>query len=109
MEGGRGKVAIAVVALLSSGMVAGSSIAKDEDASDPRASGPTVQTAEGPVRGFENNGVYEFLGIPYAAPPVGALRWQPPQPVQHWQKTKPDPWTFVRLIILTHDIIKREF
>jgi para-nitrobenzyl esterase len=44
-----------------------------------------VQTAEGPVRGFVNSGVYEFKGIPYAAPPTGELRWPPPQPVAHWQ------------------------
>ncbi len=47
-------------------------------------SAPTVDTAEGPVRGFVKNGVYTFLGIPYAAPPVGKLRWQPPHPVKHW-------------------------
>jgi para-nitrobenzyl esterase len=47
--------------------------------------GPSVSTEEGPVQGFVKNGVNEFLGIPYAAPPVGDLRWMPPQP--H------DPWT----------------
>src|SRR6266853_6430429 len=46
--------------------------------------GPVVQTGEGPVRGFVKNGVYEFLGIPYAAQPVGGLRWMPPQPVAPW-------------------------
>ena len=43
-------------------------------------SGPTVNTTDGPVRGFVQNGVNTFLGIPYAAPPVGALRWMPPAP-----------------------------
>lgn len=46
---------------------------------------PNVQTAEGPVRGFTKNGVDIFLGIPYAKPPVGNLRWQPPAPVKRWK------------------------
>jgi para-nitrobenzyl esterase len=35
------------------------------------------------------SGVIVFRGIPYAAPPVGALRWQPPRPVAHWAGVRP--------------------
>lgn len=34
-------------------------------------------------------GVRAYLGIPYAQPPLGDLRWQPPQPVAHWAGTRP--------------------
>ena len=44
-----------------------------------------VPTDEGVVRGVLTNGVREFLGIPYAAPPVGDLRWQPAQEHAPWQ------------------------
>ena len=37
--------------------------------------GPLVQTTEGPVQGFVANGMNQFLGIPFATPPVGAARW----------------------------------
>ena len=49
-----------------------------------QGSGPVVTTDKGPVRGFDKNGVHTFLGIPYAAPPVGDLRWKPPQPANGW-------------------------
>src|SRR5215831_7981892 len=48
------------------------------------AGGPVTGTANGPVRGSTDGTVNEFLGIPYAAPPVGALRWQAPQPAASW-------------------------
>jgi para-nitrobenzyl esterase len=45
---------------------------------------PIVRTTEGPVQGFVRNDIVEFLGIPYAAPPVGDMRWQPPKRHDAW-------------------------
>ena len=45
---------------------------------------PLVLTAGGWVQGRTTAGTEEYLGIPYAAPPVGALRWQPPRPAARW-------------------------
>jgi len=53
-------------------------------AADP-ASAP-VQTENGLVQGTTlASGVHVFKGIPYAAPPVGELRWRAPEPVSSWQ------------------------
>ncbi len=79
---------IALAPLLCSLLAGGlfSTTAVAENATDPE-NGPVVQTAAGPVRGIVRNGIHEFLGIPYAAPPIGLLRWMPPQPVKHWDET----------------------
>ena len=57
-------------------------------AASRQAAGPIVQTAYGAVQGATVNGINDFLGIPYAAPPVGNLRWAAPTP--------PAPWTVTR-------------
>ena len=46
-----------------------------------------VQTESGIVEGLTgwNQAVSIFRGIPYAAPPVGDLRWKEPQPVEPWE------------------------
>lgn len=50
-----------------------------------RHDGLLARTADGWVQGKNAEGTRQFLGIPYAAPPTGPLRWQPPQPVQPWR------------------------
>jgi para-nitrobenzyl esterase len=53
--------------------------------------GPTraaIEIAEvtgGRIHGTSNDGIAVFKGIPFAAPPVGKLRWVAPQPVRNWQ------------------------
>jgi hypothetical protein len=46
--------------------------------------GAVVHTQDGAVRGTQQQSMLEFLGIPYAAPPVGDLRWRAPRPAHPW-------------------------
>jgi para-nitrobenzyl esterase len=48
------------------------------------ASAASAQTSFGKITGVVEDGVCVFRGVPYAAPPVGALRFAPPQPPQPW-------------------------
>jgi len=63
-------------------------VAAGPDQATEKKPSPVVETKEGPVQGFIANGVTAFLGIPFAEPPVGNLRWQPPKDRA--------PWTNVR-------------
>lgn len=57
----------------------------DGNAAPPASETAAVVTvAAGQLKGSQENGSHAFKGIPYAAPPVGDLRWIPPQPVASW-------------------------
>jgi para-nitrobenzyl esterase len=49
----------------------------------------TVTVESGTLHGAKVGDVRHFLGIPYAAPPQGDLRWRAPQPVAPWTGTRP--------------------
>lgn len=70
-------LAVALVALAQ----ATSAHAQQERGSEPA----TVKTRLGEVRGTVESGVTAFKGIPYAAPPVGNLRWREPKAAAAWQ------------------------
>ena len=63
-------LAVAAICVVALGSAVTASAAKSKP--------PKVKTKSGKVIGFKVDGVNEFLGIPYAAPPVGPLRWEPP-------------------------------
>jgi para-nitrobenzyl esterase len=56
----------------------------------PATAAPTrpIKLDSGPVIGVRADGVESFKGIPYAKPPVGALRWRAPQPVAPWAEPR---------------------
>jgi para-nitrobenzyl esterase len=76
-------------ALAAGALVGGSTLAgltpAGASAALPAARGPVALTHSGAVRGKTAGGISEFLGIPYAAPPTGKLRWHAPEPAARWR------------------------
>ncbi|WP_165977035.1 carboxylesterase/lipase family protein [Nonomuraea diastatica] len=56
-----------------------------QDTRGAGAAGPEVTLDSGRIRGVYDGNVARYRGIPYAQPPTGGLRWQPPRPVARWQ------------------------
>jgi para-nitrobenzyl esterase len=78
-------IAILFLSASLSASSAGSAVGAASATTKGTASAPlVVRTDKGLVRGMDSGGAREFLGIPYAAPPVGQLRWRPPEPAERW-------------------------
>ena len=49
------------------------------------AAAPTARVEQGVLQGTIENGLTIYRGVPFAAPPLGDLRWRAPQPAAHWE------------------------
>ncbi len=78
-------LALVLVVLLAAGCGRGGGETPKTAAPSLSADPALVQTDAGTVRGIAAPDHRLFDGIPYAAPPIGPLRWQPPAPVSPWQ------------------------
>lgn len=74
--------------VMDSGTNEGADVVEEGVEDVPPAPRPEVRTAAGTVRGTNGRGFQAFLGIPYAEPPVGALRWRSPVPKMPWMNTR---------------------
>src|SRR4051812_17815594 len=55
---------------------------------------PHATVAQGALAGTTDNGVAAFRGVPFAAPPVGDLRWAPPRPPAKWSSQPREATSF---------------
>lgn len=77
--------ALAALTLATAGATAATAGSRTAAAGSRSGGAPIMTTDDGAVRGATAGSINEFLGIPYAAPPTGNLRWRPPQPPAEWR------------------------
>jgi len=80
----KGARLIAAAALAAGLLVPGWVSATPAGASTDTGHGLVVRTDRGLIQGKSAEGIDQWLGVPYAAPPVGALRWAAPEPAARW-------------------------
>ena len=71
--------------LLATAVAALPSVTTTAQGASCTATTDVVCTEQGAVRGIIEGSTLAFKGIPYAQPPIGPLRWKPPQPVRPWE------------------------
>ncbi|ACL17209.1 Carboxylesterase type B [Methanosphaerula palustris E1-9c] len=87
---------ILVIAVILSGLVLGAGCTQkspepgivQNNSSGEVINSSIVKIDAGPISGVNQSGISTYFGIPYAAPPVGDLRWRPPAAVQPWTGVK---------------------
>ena len=77
-------LAAAVLALAVAGAVHAASSHAAPPTSPACSADTNVQTDKGSVCGVTSDGITTYFSVPYAAAPVGKLRWRPPQPHPPW-------------------------
>ena len=81
------RLAVLAAAAVSTAGALGAPVPAQAQAPPPCSPDTVVQTRSGQVCGMTADGQTAYLDIPYAAPPVGRLRWRPPRPAQAWTGT----------------------
>ena len=77
LRAGLGRCIAAALCACSSGLFAQTPVSS--------TAAPVVRIAQGSLRGMVEGGAEVFKNIPFASPPVGPLRWKPPQPAKGWR------------------------